>query len=58
MRCLAFAACLVVASPAFGAETLPARAPGLWETTSTSTDGAATAKQRVGEGASAAAGAA
>lgn len=50
MRCLAFAACLVVASPALGAETLPARAPGLWETKSTSADGVSTAKQCVGEG--------
>ena len=50
MRSLAFAACLVVASPAFAAETLPARAPGLWETKSTSADGVSTAKQCVGEG--------
>ena len=55
MRRLAFAACLVVASPALAAETLPARAPGLWESKSTSADGVTTAKQCVGEGTDAAA---
>lgn len=48
-------ALVLVASPAFAADQIPERAPGLWQSTSTGPDGMTTVKQCVGKGTDAAA---